>query len=104
MRHSGSWMTIWDDRILEIIREQGPSSPKTIEETDLVHVSKQHISRRLSKLADHGLLRRLPNGVYAMADEGEAYLDGEYDAEAEEYIGDMEQNGPSASPEEVNGQ
>jgi DeoR/GlpR family transcriptional regulator of sugar metabolism len=86
MRYSGSWQSVWDDRILEIIAEEGPSSPKTILDTGLVHVSKAHISRRLSKMADHGLLHRLPNGVYALTDAGEAYLEGEYDAEAEEFI------------------
>lgn len=72
--------------MLEIIREEGPSSPKTIKDTGLIHVSKGHISNRLGTLADHGLLRRLPNGVYALTEEGEAYLDGEYDAEAEQFI------------------
>lgn len=96
-------MTIWDDRILEIVKEEGPSSPKTLEDTDLLHISKGHISRRLSKLADHGFLHRLPNGVYSITEKGEAYLEGKYDAEAEEFI--EEENGPSAEStgQEANG-
>jgi DNA-binding PadR family transcriptional regulator len=86
MRFSGSWQSVWDDRILEIISQEGPSSPKTIKDTGVIHVSKGHISNRLSTMAEHGLLHRLPNGVYSLTEEGEAYLEGEYDAEAGEFI------------------
>ncbi|GGN92840.1 PhiH1 repressor [Haloarcula pellucida] len=86
MRQSGSWMTIWDDRILEIIREEGNGSPKELEDRDEIRISKSSISRRLKKLADHDLLQPLANGVYIITDEGEAYLDGEYDAGKERYI------------------
>jgi len=103
MRYSGSWQSVWDDRILEIIAEEGPSSPKTIEETNIVHISRQHISNRLGTLADHGLLMRLPNGVYAMSEKGEAYLSGEYDAEAEQFIEDPEDYSLGSEQEGVNG-
>ncbi|WP_353634588.1 hypothetical protein ABSL23_02210 [Halobacterium sp. NMX12-1] len=103
MRYSGSWQSVWDDRILEIIDKEGPSSPKTILDTGLVHISKGHISTRLSKMADHGLLHRLPNGVYTLTEAGEAYLQGEYDAEAEEFIEDPEEYEISASETEANG-
>ncbi|MFC4246497.1 winged helix DNA-binding protein [Natribaculum luteum] len=79
MRKSGSWMTIWDDRILEYIRREGSGSPKELEESGYVRVSKSHISRRLRKLAEHGLLTHLGNGVYVITERGEAYLDGELD-------------------------
>ncbi|MWV39500.1 winged helix DNA-binding protein [Natrialba sp. INN-245] len=79
MRKSGSWMTIWDDRILEYIREEESGSPKELEESGYLRVSKSHISRRLRKLAEHDLLRHLGNGVYVITDRGEAYLDGEID-------------------------
>ncbi len=72
-------MTIWDDRILEYIRTEGAGSPKELEESGYVRVSKSHISRRLRKLADHGLLTHLGNGVYVITDAGEAYLEGELD-------------------------
>jgi len=86
MRQSGSWMTIWDDRILEIIHEEGNGSPKELEDRDEVRISKSSVSRRLKKLADHDLLQPLANGVYIITDEGEAYLNGEYDAGKERYI------------------
>ncbi|PGF16733.1 transcriptional regulator [Natrinema sp. CBA1119] len=79
MRKSGSWMTIWDDRILEYIRNEDSGSPKKLEESGYVRVSKSHISRRLRTLAEHDLLTHLGNGVYVITERGEAYLDGEFD-------------------------
>ena len=74
-------MVLWDDRLLELARREGHISPKEAEESGYVHISNAQISRRLSKLADHGLLQRLPNGVYTLTTEGEQYLDGELDVE-----------------------
>ncbi|SER17698.1 helix-turn-helix domain-containing protein [Natrinema salaciae] len=79
MRKSGSWMTIWDDRILEYIRKEDSGSPKQLAESGYVRVSKSHVSRRLRTLAEHGLLTHLGNGVYVITERGEAYLDGELD-------------------------
>mgnify|MGYP000563180921 CR=1 FL=1 len=79
MRKSGSWMTIWDDRILEYIREHEGSSVGELEDSDYVRVSNAHISRRCKKMAEHGLLRPLGNGVYVITERGESYLDGELD-------------------------
>lgn len=72
-------MTIWDDRILEYIREEESGSPKELEESGYVRVSRQHISRRLRKLAEYGLLNHLGNGIYVITERGEAYLDGKLD-------------------------
>ncbi len=72
-------MTIWDDRILEYIREEESGSPKKLKESGYVRVSKSHISRRLRTLAEYGLLNHLGNGVYVITDCGEAYLNGELD-------------------------
>lgn len=72
-------MTLWDDRILEYIKENGSGSPSELAESGYVRVSNAHISRRLRKLADHGLLQHLGNGVYVITERGEAYLDGEID-------------------------
>jgi predicted transcriptional regulator len=70
-------MTIWDDRILEIAREQDSVSPKALDETGYFAVSRTQISRRLRKLNQHGLIQHLGNGVYIITDRGEEYLDGE---------------------------
>jgi len=74
-------MTIWDDRILEYIDEEGSGSPSELDESGYLRVSRSHISRRLRRLADHGMLRHLGNGVYVITEEGEKYLEGELDAD-----------------------
>ena len=86
-----------------LIHKEGPSSPRTIKDAGVIYVSKPHISNRLSTLADHGLLLRLPNGVYAMTDEGEAYLNGEYDAEDEEFIQNPDEYGIGSTEPGENG-
>lgn len=92
-------MTIWDDRILEYIREEESGSPKELDESGYVRVSKSHISRRLRKLAEHGLLRHLGNGVYVITDQGEAYLDGKLDTstDASEFSLDTSESTNSGS-------
>ena len=98
MRQSGTWMTIWDDRILEIIREEDAGRVGDLAERDAVRISQSSVSRRCKRLAEHGLLTPLGNGVYTITDEGEAYLDEEYDAENGVYIARNDsQNGPNAS-------
>ncbi|ELZ14047.1 AsnC family transcriptional regulator [Natrinema thermotolerans DSM 11552] len=98
MRQSGTWMTIWDDRILEIIRNEGPTPVGKLTERDGVRISQSSVSRRCQKLADHRLLIPIGNGVYDISDIGEAYLDEEYDAENETYLnGGSSRDGPSAS-------
>ena len=90
MRKSSDWMVIWDDRIMEIIRKHGPSSASELKDVDAIRREQSTISRRLNKLADHGLLQRLPNGVYSLTEKGEKYLDGELDAEE---LDEQSQNG-----------
>jgi len=87
MRRSGSWQSVWDDRILEWIRENdGAGTPKKLKESGLIRVSQAHISRRCGTLAENGLLREIGNGAYVITEEGEAYLNEEYDAEKGVYI------------------
>jgi len=90
-------MTLWDDRILEVIREIGAERVGNLVDHDDIRISQSQVSRRCQKLADNGLLQALGNGVYVLTDEGEAYLDGEYDAEDGAYLNAGEtQNGPTA--------
>lgn len=70
-------MTIWDDRILEFIKQHDAGSPKSLKESGYFPISKQHISTRLQKLADHGMLTPLGNGVYTITERGEKYLNEE---------------------------
>ena len=106
MRLSGSWQSVWDDRILEWMSEnEGSGTPKQLNESGLIRVSQTHIARRCKELAEHSLLRHVGNGAYVITEEGEAYLDEEYDAEEGVYIN--EENGisePSPTAEsETNG-
>jgi len=80
-------MTIWDDRLLEWARENESVSASAVKDTDYFDVSRSHLSRRLKKLRNHGLLQDLGNGVYVITQKGESYLDGELNAS------DLEENG-----------
>jgi len=73
-------MTLWDDRILEIIRDEGSGTATELADHDYIRVSRSQISRRLKKLAEHGLLQPLGNGVYVITESGSGYLKGELDA------------------------
>lgn len=86
MRRSGEWMVLADERILEYIREKGSGAPKEMADSGYVRYSRQYISQRAKKLVENGLLTHLGNGVYVITDEGEAYLDEEFNAETGRYI------------------
>ena len=86
MRKSGTWMTIWDDRSLEVIRSEGAKPVGELADEDDLRISHSSVSRRCQTLAEHGLLAPLGNGVYTITDEGEAYLDEAYDAEDGVYL------------------
>jgi len=79
MRKSGEWMTIWDDRILEVIQSDEDQIGRVGELADHEHIriSQSSVSRRCQKLADHGLIRRVGDGVYIMTERGDRYLAGE---------------------------
>jgi len=81
MRKSSAWMTLWDDRLLEVIHDEGASRPADLVDHKYIRVSKSTVSRRLRKLADHGLLQHLGNGVYSITPKGGQYLQGELDAD-----------------------
>lgn len=87
-------MVLWDDRLLELARERDAVSPATALDSGYIRIGKSQISRRLSKLADHGMLNRLPNGVYTITEIGEQYLDEEIDAdELDEISGEKKDGG-----------
>lgn len=107
MRRSGSWMTIWDDRILEYARENDVVSPMVLEETGYFDISKSQISRRLVKLEEENLLRRVGNGVYIITERGEGYLDGEVStirAEPDEIRDSSDSDSGAASGPETPGE
>lgn len=81
MRHSGDWMTIVDDRVLEYIRENESGSPTAMKRDAPIHYSREYVHKRCKRLTEEGLLKHLGNGVYVITDEGEAYLDGKLDTQ-----------------------
>nr|WP_255494043.1 ArsR family transcriptional regulator [Halarchaeum sp. CBA1220] len=96
-------MSIWDDRLLEILRAEGPKSVGDLTDHDVIHVSQPTVSRRLKRLAEHDLAIAIGNGVYQISDEGEAYLNEEYDAEAGAYVNSEAEGESSTAGTEANG-
>jgi Mn-dependent DtxR family transcriptional regulator len=98
MRKSGKWMTIVDDRILEYIRENEHGSASEMKREGPIRYSRGYISERCKKLAEHGLLTPVGNGVYVITERGEKYLDAELDTHV-----DKQDNGPgnAESGEEI---
>ena len=91
MRRSGKWMTIWDDRILEIMKtdEDMVGRVKELADDKNVRISRSSVSRRCTKLEEHGLIRKVGDGVYILTDRGRAYLKGElstFEDEPEEQL------------------
>jgi repressor of nif and glnA expression len=72
-------MSIVDERVLEFLREEGPRQPKQIAERLRergMDYNDKYIGRRCLALAEHGLLNNLGNGIYAISESGERYLEG----------------------------
>ena len=78
MREPAEWMVPTDDRILELIRQEGNLTPGAMEA--LGGPSSDHASRRAKELARHGLLEQVHRGLYRLTDDGRAYLNEELDA------------------------
>lgn len=85
LRKPADWMQPADERILEFLRAEGNHQPSRIAEglADLaadVEYHPNHVGRRCRMLAAGGLLLNEGNGVYAVTETGERFLDGEVDA------------------------
>jgi len=81
MRRPADWMVQADDRILEVMREEGNLTPGVA--AHLTGISSRWCSRRLVKMAEFGLVELVgPEsiGLYRITDNGRAYLDEELDA------------------------
>ncbi len=100
-------MVLLDDRILELLREdeEGILSPSEIAADDRITYSSQYVGKRLRKLAEEGYVQRFGTGVYRITEQGEAYLDEEYDAIEDRWITDEQDgtDGPTAGEEVGNG-
>ncbi|WP_257627724.1 MarR family transcriptional regulator [Haloplanus salinarum] len=93
-------MTGADDRILEYLSEENPAAPSKIHDDGRIRFSRPYINQRCQKLAEKGFLLNLGNGVYQITERGEAYLEGEFDAQSMTEVDDEQDNsqgGPSAA-------
>jgi len=95
MRQSADWMSQpADDRILEVIRQEGNMTPLALSkegEVPRVDVSRKWAGVRCRELAKYGLLNRLDRGLYGISDDGIAYLDEGLDAAELEPADDVEE-------------
>jgi len=93
-------MTAADDRILEYLSEENPAGPSKIHQDGRIRFSRPYINQRCQELAKRGFLLNLGNGVYQITERGEAYLEGEFDAQSMTEVDDEQDNGqegPSAA-------
>ncbi|WP_193787745.1 PhiH1 repressor [Natrialba chahannaoensis] len=88
MRQPADWMVPSDDRILELLREEGNLTPQAVE--DFGGPVAGHASDRLPVLAQYGLVTKISRGLYRITDSGEAYLDENLDASELESVADSE--------------
>lgn len=79
MRYSADWMVLADDRILEYLSENGPTTPSKMHDSGAIRFSRGYINTRCQILSDYGLVRNLGNGVYQIKEPGEQYLASELD-------------------------
>jgi predicted transcriptional regulator len=91
-------MSVWDDRILELLREEGPKSVKSLSESEFILRSKSTVSRCVNRLQNLGLAQEIDNGVYQITERGEGYLDEDYDAENGVWLNQDHTNGPDSAP------
>lgn len=98
-------MTLADDRILEYIRENESGGSTEMADSGEVRFSQSYISKRCKKLAKHGLLNHLGNGVYVITERGEGYLDGEIDTSegAPDEVDSESNSGPTAGDNQQQG-
>ena len=78
-------MTIWDDRLLELLASNDVSSVSRLASEEFIRIGQSQVSRRLSKLEKNGILIKQSRGVYSLNIIGAAYLCGEYDLENESW-------------------
>ena len=86
LRHSGDWMTLVDDRILEYLYENEAASPTEMMKGGPIKFSRAYIGRRCKKLKEEGLLREISDATYVITEDGKAYLKGHLDTEDWQYV------------------
>ena len=79
IRKNASWMRLCDERILESLREDGPSSPAVLAASKGVRGSEDEIYIRCKILGDAGLIVQSDHELFEITPRGRRYLDGEVD-------------------------
>jgi hypothetical protein len=72
-----------DDRILEVIRDEGNMTPLALSregEISRIDIGRKYAGMRARLLTEYGLLRKVDRGLFAITEDGLAYLDEELDA------------------------
>jgi hypothetical protein len=96
MRKDAEWMSQpADDRILEVIREEGNMTPLALSrdgQKARIDIGRKWAGERCRKLASYGLLFYVDKGLFGITDEGRAYLDEELDASELEPVDDPDPN------------
>lgn len=80
MRPRVSWMNQTDDRILVLLEESGLILSPSVIAVNLDY-TRNWVSRRISKLVDAGLIEKVDGSYYEISELGQAYLEGDIDAE-----------------------
>lgn len=83
MRQPADWMRPMDDRILEGFREFGNMTPFALSKEGheaRLDTTRHYIAERCRALVKYGMIEQIDRGLYAITDEGRAYLDEELDA------------------------
>lgn len=84
MRKDAEWMSQpADDRILEVIRDEGNMTPLALSRegnVPRIDIGRKWAGQRCRTLVSYGLLEKVDKGLFRLAEEGEAYLDEELDA------------------------
>ena len=74
-------MCLVDERILELVQEEGWSTPDLLAERLPVRITERQVAERCLVLAHADLIAPMWDEAYELTGEGQRYLDGEYDAD-----------------------
>lgn len=91
MRQPAEWMVGKDDRLLEILRDEGNLTPLAASrdgQVARVDMGRKWASGRLRELYQYGLVEEVDKGLYRITEAGLRYLDEELDASELEPRGD----------------
>ena len=83
MRQDADWMRPMDNRILEVLRDEGNLTPLALSREGMyerVDTTRQYISERCIHLRRYGMIEYVDEGLFRITDVGRAYLDEELDA------------------------